>query len=44
MKLEDFSGVVDTNLSSAFLGCREAYMGLQDLEKHIYFKRLEMQV
>ncbi|EFC33032.1 3-oxoacyl-ACP reductase FabG [Campylobacter jejuni] len=24
MKLEDFSGVVDTNLSSAFLGCREA--------------------
>ncbi|EAI0535562.1 TPA: 3-oxoacyl-ACP reductase FabG [Campylobacter jejuni] len=24
MKLEDFSGVVDMNLSSAFLGCREA--------------------
>ncbi|MCW1359709.1 3-oxoacyl-ACP reductase FabG [Campylobacter sp. US33a] len=24
MKLEDFSGVVDTNLNSAFLGCREA--------------------
>ncbi len=24
MKLEDFSGVVDTNLSSTFLGCREA--------------------
>ena len=24
MKLEDFSDVVDTNLSSAFLGCREA--------------------
>ena len=24
MKLEDFSGVVDKNLSSAFLGCREA--------------------
>ncbi|EHO6362718.1 SDR family oxidoreductase, partial [Campylobacter jejuni] len=24
MKLEDFSSVVDTNLSSAFLGCREA--------------------
>lgn len=24
MSLEDFSGVVDTNLTSAFLGCREA--------------------